>query len=363
MFSLEYFNSLTPYVELLKDSKLPIFVWGMGDGCIKLFDVFDRYGIPCAGIFASDEFVRDKTFLGHRIHSLSEIESRIDDFIIVLAFGAGYKSLIDKIDGVAKRHKLIVPDMPVVGGGLFTKEYLRENFDSLLRVYNLLSDERSRTCFEKLIEYRITGEISCLKSCESDPSEAVGILSFGSDETYADLGAYTGDTVAEFVDAVSGKYRRICAFEPNARNFRKLKENTAHLDNVEAINAAAGDENRMITVSAGGGRMSRRADKGVQIMQLTLDSVLNGDKCSYIKYDVEGAEMSAVCGSEKTILECRPKLCIALYHRVADIFEIPLKIHELCPEYSLYIRHFPYYPAWDTNLYAVLKQPRNSIVT
>ena len=109
--------------------------------------------------------------------------------------------------------------------------------------------------------------------------------------------------------------------------------------------------------------MSRRADKGVQIMQLTLDSVLNGDKCSYIKYDVEGAEMSAVCGSEKTILECRPKLCIALYHRVADIFEIPLKIHELCPEYSLYIRHFPYYPAWDTNLYAVLKQPRNSIVT
>ena len=68
--------------------------------------------------------------------------------------------------------------------GRIGKEYLRENFDSLLRVYNLLSDERSRTCFEKLIEYRITGEISCLKSCESDPSEAVGILSFGMTHAY-----------------------------------------------------------------------------------------------------------------------------------------------------------------------------------
>ena len=353
MFSIEYFSSLTPYIDVLKNSPLPIFIYGMGDGCAKLAGIFERYKIPCAGIFASDEFVRDKTFLGHKIRRLADIERQVEDFIIVLAFGAGYASLIEKIDRIAKRHRLIVPDMPVVGDGLFTIDYLQENFGSLEAVYRLLADSRSRLCYESPIEYRITGDISCLKRCETSRVEAYSLLRLGTGEIYADLGAYTGDTVAEFASAVKGKYLRIYAVEPDRRNFRKLTENTSGMPSVTAVNAAAGDFCGAVTVAKGGGRMIKKSESGISVPQVTLDSVLGGEGCTYIKYDVEGAEMQALRGSGRTIAKYKPKLNVALYHRVDDIFKIPLYVHSMLPEHRLYIRHFPYYPAWDTNLYAV----------
>lgn len=354
MLNYDYIMSLTSYLDFLKNADLPIFIYGMGDGCVKLMSIFDSYGIPCAGIFASDEFVRDKTFLGHKIHSLGEIEDKVDDFIIVLAFGAGYRSLIEKIDGIAKRHRLLVPDMPVIGGGLFTKEYFRDNFNDISLAYSLLEDRASRNCFEKLIEYKITGDISALKECETSSDEVFGsVLRLNESEIYADLGAYTGDTVEEFLSRTEGKYRHIYAIEPNQRNLRKLKENTASLDGITVINAAAGETDGEITVLKGGGRMIKRANSGIKVPMVALDSVLAGKECTYIKYDVEGSELNALEGSKKTIAKYNPKLNIAVYHRVDDFFRLPIYVHGLCPEYKLYLRHFPYYPAWDTNLYAV----------
>ena len=32
--------------------------------------------------------------------------------------------------------------------------------------------------------------------------------------------------------------------------------------------------------------------------------------------------------------------------------DIMKAIHSLCKDYALYLRHHPYVPAWDTNLYA-----------
>ena len=44
--------------EKLKAETRPIFIYGMGDGAEKIMRVFQEKGIPFAGIFASDDFVR-----------------------------------------------------------------------------------------------------------------------------------------------------------------------------------------------------------------------------------------------------------------------------------------------------------------
>ncbi len=353
MLDINKFLSLESYLEILKTTDEPIFIYGMGDGCLKLLRIFDEYGIPCAGIFASDEFVRDKIFEGHKIHKLSDIESQVERFNIVLAFGAGYQELRDKIDSIEKRHRFFVPDMPVIGDGLFTKEYLQENFDKISEVYELLADEQSRLCFEKLIEYKITGRLEPLRACESSPEE--NILNLSSDEIYVDLGAYIGDTIADFLKVTGGKYQKIYAVEPDGRNFRKLSKNTASLPNIILINAAIGIKDGVIHVLKGGGRMIRRSDSGVEIQVRSVDSILDNSDCSYIKMDIEGEEKDALLGARNTIERCSPKLNIAIYHRVGDLFELPLMVHEMEPDYKLYIRHYPYYPAWDTNLYALRK--------
>ena len=79
------------------------------------------------------------------------------------------------------------------------------------------------------------------------------------------------------------------------------------------------------------------------------------EKIDYIKYDVEGAEKEALEGSRRIIKKYRPDLLISIYHRTEDLHSLILQVHDLCPEYKLYIRRYPYIPAWDLNLYAVKK--------
>ena len=350
-------SALPSYIDTLRETKLPIFIYGMGDGCLKLLSILNQHSIPCAGIFASDEFVRDKVFEGHGIHRLSEIEDSVPEFIILLAFGAGYPQLMDKIDSIARRHRLIIPDMPVVGDGLFTKEYMLEHFDELDKVYSLLADDISRRTYLNIIEYKITGELAALKASQTEPEETYRILKLGKEEIYADLGAYIGDTVAQFLAHTGGSFKKIIAMEPNPRNFRKLSQSVEGLENVGLVNAAAGAEDGSITMRKGGGRMIRQASDGkvIEIPQLRLDTVLGGTDCgcTYIKYDVEGAEAEALKGSVGTILRFQPKLNVSIYHRTEDIFALPLYINSLLPEKKMYIRRAPCYPAWEISAIVV----------
>ena len=223
---LDFIKEKTDCWEFLRSTELPIFIYGMGDGAEKILRVFDMYNIPTAGFFASDEFVRGHYFKGHLVHSLSQIESLIDDFIIVLAFGAGYESLYNRINDMAKRHTLLAPDVPVVGDGLFTYSYCMENADKLQKVYDLLADDISKQTFADVVNFRISGKIEYLNDC-TFPRERIftDIIRLGDDEEYIDMGAYNGDTVLEFAETVGGEYRQILAVEPDGKNFKKFLKN------------------------------------------------------------------------------------------------------------------------------------------
>ena len=353
MLCLDEFLSLKSSWERLKNADKPIYIYGMGDGCLKLMNQFERFGISVSGIFASDEFVRGHSFLGFPVQKLSEVEEQNDDFVIVLAFAAGYKELIDKIDRIALSHELIMPDTAVYGGEPFLKETLKQSFDKACLVYESLYDEMSRLVFKNVLKYKITGDISYLKSCETIPDEAyINILKPSGKEIYVDLGAYTGDTVKEYLSFANG-YEKIYAVEPNGRNFRKLREDLSAFDNAEAIKAAAWESNGELYFTKGGGRQAKIEKKGVLTKAISVDSLLASGRADYIKYDVEGEEISALKGSEQTIRKYSPKLCVAVYHKLLDMFDLPLEIIRLNPDYKFYMRHFPYYPAWETNLFAV----------
>ena len=79
----------------------------------------------------------------------------------------------------------------------------------------------------------------------------------------------------------------------------------------------------------------------------------SGTHIDYIKYDVEGAETEALLGSRAIIQRDTPALLVSAYHRSADLFRLPLLVHELNPDYKLYLRRMAGVPAWDINLYAV----------
>lgn len=339
--------------EFLRKTELPVFIYGMGDGAEKILRQFDRFGIPTAGFFASDEFVRGHYFHDHLVHTFSQVEQTVKDFVIVLAFGAGYESLYNKITDMAERHILLAPDVPVVGDGLFTYDYCMENADRLQKVYDLLADDASRRTFADVINFRISGKVHYLHRCTADKADIFrDILKLGDNEEYIDMGAYNGDTALEFADITHGHYKAIYALEPDTRNFRKLTKNTEGMERISIFNAAAWNEDTVLEFSDRSGRNSKVNDgKCVKVKQV---NAMRGDSLSenatYIKMDVEGAEKQAIEGCAASIRHgC--KLNIALYHRTEDIFSIPLQIHKLNPELKMYIRHLMYIPAWETNLY------------
>lgn len=81
----------------------------------------------------------------------------------------------------------------------------------------------------------------------------------------------------------------------------------------------------------------------------------NSVKPDFIKMDIEGAEMSALCGGIKTIQKCRPQLAISIYHAVDDFIDIPMYLKENLQDYHYALGH---YSAWlpETVLYAIPKE-------
>jgi len=277
----------------------------------------------------------------------------MDDFVVVLAFAAGYQSLYDRINEIAERHLLLAPDVPVVGDGLFTYEYVIENADKINRVYNLLADEKSRQVYSDVINYKISGKINYLNSCTTPKSEVFdSIVKLSDSEIYVDLGAYNGDTVIEFTEAVHNSFKAVYAFEPNAKNFRKMSKNIDEKDNIILYNAGAWSSTGFLSFTKGEGRMSKASADGEALTACYAVDEAVKENATLIKLDVEGAERQAILGAERHMRN-GARVITALYHRNKDMFDIPLLIHELNPKLKLFVRHQLYIPAWETNLYCI----------
>ena len=351
--------------DYLKSSDKKIVLYGMGNGAEKIKAVLDEREIPVADIIASDEFVRGHSFLGFRVKKLAEIEETYgDDFIILMCFGTQLPEVMEKITEISKKHELYAPNVPVVGEGLFTLDYAREHRDELKKVYELLADAQSKKVFENVIRYKLSGKLDYLVECETPSEEKYDLLKIGIEEIYLDMGAYDGDTVVEFLNETSMQFKKIYAMEPDAKNYRKMKRRLYMIGSalLEAYNCGAWDEDTSVMFDLRSGRSSKAVPTGEgtlnparfrKIKMIKADTLLQGQPVTYLKMDVEGAEEKAINGARETILNFAPKLNIALYHRNEDIFKIPLLINSMHKKYKLYMRHHPYFPDWDTNLYAL----------
>jgi FkbM family methyltransferase len=243
--------------------------------------------------------------------------------------------------------------VPVYGQGVFDIMYCRNHQRELERVYEMLADETSRRAFECVLRYKLTGDINYLMQCQTRPGEAYeNILRLGANEAYMDLGAYNGDTVNEFLHYSGGSYDRIVAVEPDKRNFKKLSAATQGLERCRCINAAVDSEYSTGGFAMRGGRNSSVSGTGDPIVLDSVDNMACG-RITYIKMDVEGQEKQAIAGAELTIRRFRPKMLVSAYHRNEDMFFLPLQIKEIMPDYTVYFRHYPYIPAWDTNFYFI----------
>ncbi len=345
---------MTDLWTYLKESQKPKIIYGMGNGADKILSVFRHYGIEADGVFASDDFVRTgKTFQGMPVESYSRICERYDDFIVLVSFATALPDVIENILRISSERELYAPCVPVYGDDVFTYEYYLQHKDRLDEAKALLWDSESKRIFDNIINYRLSGKIGYLLASVSDEDEIwSNILRPDRYRSFADCGAYNGDTALEFIHRCPNA-EKIWALEPDPKNYKKLSR--IEDSRIFPVNMGAWDKAEKVCFNMGAGRGASQANKG-KLTELefdTLDTILRGECPDYIKYDVEGAESKAITGSENTIKRFSPDLLISLYHRTEDIFELILQIYSIDPEYKLYLRRPGGIPDWDLNLYAV----------
>ncbi|OUP52169.1 methyltransferase [Butyricicoccus pullicaecorum] len=354
---MEFIQEKTSVWERLQQERRPIALYGMGDGADKILRVFVDKGIKASTVFASDEFVRGHSFAGFRVQKLSEVvEQYGEDIVIVLSFASQRPELLERFYELDARFDLVAPDVPVAGSGLFDLDFVHAHADEFQRAYDWMADETARQVFSDIVNFKISGKIDYLRRCETDKDEMFrNILKPHGHECFADLGAYNGDTIRELLSYTDGAYDSITALEPDKRNFKKLSRYAEEslTGKVELVQAGGWSEDTVLTFAAKAGRNSALAKQGIPTQMRSLDSVLDGAPCTMLKLDVEGAEHQALLGAQQTIKTHHPRLNVACYHRNEDLFDLPALLKELDSSYKLYLRHHPYVPAWDVNLYAV----------
>lgn len=171
-------------------------------------------------------------------------------------------------------------------------------------------------------------------------------------EVFVDCGAFDGDTVAQFMKVRNGKHELIVAFEPDDASFFRLQARVQGLyeeypqSRILMVNSATTDRDGVACSKNDGSPSSKLIEGNANVPCTTLDSVCDsaGIAPTLIKLDIEGSEIAALNGARETIKKYRPVIACVTYHRPEDVWQVPKLLHEIVPEYRLYLRKYgPYF--------------------
>lgn len=211
--------------------------------------------------------------------------------------------------------------------------------DALARSVDLLADERSRAEFVAQLRWRLRLDGAGLPEPAGVDAYWDRTIVAASDELFVDCGAFDGDTVTAFLRIHQGRFAGIVAYEPDAASLRKLQATVAALppavrERIVVRHAAVAAEGGIVRFDADGAMHSAIADGGaVDVHAVTLDADLADCRPTFVKMDIEGAELAALQGAARVVREARPVLAICVDHRPDDLWAIPAFIAELAPDY------------------------------
>lgn len=385
-----FFDDYKSYVEKAQNKKLVLFC--AGNRCIEIMN--DYFKFPYSEIsFICDN---DSRKWGSKIYTVDicnpeKLKENPDEYIVIICvyndyilkrveeqlkeYGVKdvYTSAIFRLSNQIERYN---PDGSKKYHELNTYKVINDHMNEINSVLEMLEDERSKEIYKKYVE-KVKYNIKDYSDIADNLYEhyfSDDIFKYGEKEVLIDGGAFDGDDTVRFDSILSSEGleigRSLC-FEPDTGNFGKTYANLEKYYGEKAVI----DVNRQIATGkhftvfkAGlydkkcgigfceyGAHSSRftQEDVGVSVDAVLVDDIAEKENVTFIKYDLEGADIPALIGAEKTIKRCKPKLALSIYHNIEDLWEIPLMVKKMVPEYKLFVRHHTLY-LWDKILYAAV---------
>lgn len=181
--------------------------------------------------------------------------------------------------------------------------------------------------------------------CKADPGDYV-----------IDAGACWGETSLYFAYEV-GEIGRVISYEFIPSNIavfeRNLAENTHLAKRITVVPNPIWSNSGQTLYYVDWGPGSRvsfeklRSDfDDTKCQTISIDdtvTTLSLPRVDFIKMDIEGAEIHALKGAEKTLRQFHPKVAISLYHSLEDFKTIPRYLDSLGLKYRFYLDHHTIY--------------------
>lgn len=225
---------------------------------------------------------------------------------------------------------------------------LKNNLKKIIWLYKNLQDNWSKEIFlNVLLNWENIG-CSSLNYCLNDHRYSHyfdrELIQLSEEEVFVDLGAYTGDTLDDFLKESMGHFKKIYCYECDSESSVILEDKINILDDhrIIARKCAVGSKNGTVSMCENSSERSGSHvvdSKNGNIELVCLDNDIT-EKVTFIKSDIEGAEYDAIIGAKEHIKNEHPKLALSIYHGNNDIIRIADEIHSIDPTYKFYIRYY-----------------------
>jgi len=242
--------------------------------------------------------------------------------------------------------------------------------DDIMRVHDLLADERSRRMLVDQVRWRLTLDTSAQEpparfaDIYAEPDVCVPT----SRDVYVDCGAFDGDSIAAHLDRVGGDAAGIVAIEADPANLSALTARVAALPgrmaervvvHAVALGARRGQATFRASGSAGSALSAGALSAGaggtaseIDVEVAPLDELIAGRGATYIKMDIEGAEPDALAGAANTLAAAQAVWAVCLYHAADHLWRVPLQIADSGGAYRHSMRRYTQ-DCWELVHYAV----------
>ena len=206
--------------------------------------------------------------------------------------------------------------------------------------FELFDDDDSRQAFVAQMQLRLKGDFECIGEPFKGEQYFPGLFSLSAEECFVDCGSYTGDTIQDFISQTGNCFGKVIAFEADAAVMPALESVVHDLGaRVSLHQAAVGARNGTVHFTGdgiGGGCVTGAS--GTTVRCVRLDDAVAGERVSFIKMDIEGAELDALEGAHNIITRDRPVLAICSYHRPYHLWRVPAYLKTLIPDSACFLR-------------------------
>lgn len=357
-----------PFDRLMSDGRAMV-LFGAGEVGLTALRVLRREGVNVVALSDNNPLKWGRSLDGMPVLSpVTAARQFGDDAVFIITYKCNdetYHRERLRLNGLGAREvhpiSLLLKKWPEISG--FAAEspdfYIRQ-WSQVLRTFDLLADDESRRQFVGHMTWRLLRNYFALPTGNlTDQYFQRDIVTLLSEERLVDGGAYDGDSIRDFLHDRCERFGWIHAFEPDPHSVASLRDFVGRLpaelsQRITVWPYALSDRQGETRFTALGNHSSFIGEGGetVVVPTVALDDILNEEPVTFIKFDLEGAEIPAIKGAEAAIGRNRPIITVAVYHDPGHLLEIPLRLRELCDNYRFYLRTHNSF-GLDVVLYAV----------